>query len=129
MDPVENAFDMLSKSQRLALKLASDSVSTLMNMGRTGLTQPEELLNQVTTLLGAVGDLASATAQPLQTFITRQRELADTMASLAQAQAELAELVNTVAQRHAEVVESLESLTAPVFGMLIKNASPDEPGT
>ncbi len=129
MDPVENAFDMLNKSQRLALKLASDSVATLVQMGRVGLSQPEELLQQVTTLIGAVGDLAGATAQPLQTFITRQRELADTMASLAQAQADLADLVNVVAQRHAEVVESLESLTAPVFGLLVKNASADEPDT
>ncbi|WP_162602568.1 hypothetical protein [Nocardioides daejeonensis] len=120
MEAMDNAFEMLNKSQRLALKLTTDTISTIVSMGRTGLTQPEELLTQVTTLLGAVGDLAGATAQPLQTFITRQRELADTMASLAQAQADLAELVNVVAQRHADIVESLESVTAPLFGLVVK---------
>lgn len=112
-------FAMLDKSTRLALKVADDATNALLGLGRTA-TNPDEAIRQITTLIGAVGDLASATAQPLQDFITRQRELADMMATLASAQSDLAQVVETIAQKHAAIVESLESATAPVLGLVIK---------
>jgi hypothetical protein len=114
---VDNPFELLNKSQKLALSVAGEAFDTLLSVGRTA-AQPDEAVRQLTTLIGAVGDLASATVQPLQDFIGRQRELADTMANLASMQAELAELVETLAHKHAAIVESLESLTAPVFGLI-----------
>ena len=116
---VDNPFELLNKSQRLALNVAGEAFDTLLSVGRTA-AQPEEAVRQLTTLISAVGELASATVQPLQDFIGRQRELADTMANLATMQAELAELVETLAHKHAAIVESLESLTAPVFGLVAK---------
>lgn len=112
-------FALLNKSQRLALKVADEAATALIGLGRTA-TNPEEAVRQISALVGAIGDLASATAQPLQDFITRQRELADMMATLATAQSELAQVVETVAQKHAAIVESLEGLTAPVLGLMIK---------
>jgi len=114
---VDNPFDLLNKSQKLALNVAGEAFDTLLRVGRTA-AQPDEAVRQLATLVGAVGDLASATVQPLQDFIGRQRELADTMANLATMQSELAELVETLAHKHAAIVESLESLTAPVFGLI-----------
>jgi hypothetical protein len=116
---VDNPFELLNKSQKLALNVAGEAFDTLLSVGRTA-AQPDEAVRQLTTLISAVGELASATVQPLQDFIGRQRELADTMANLATMQAELAELVETLAHKHAAIVESLESLTAPVFGLVAK---------
>jgi hypothetical protein len=121
---VDNPFELLNKSQRLALSVAGEAFDTLLSVGRTA-TQPEEAVRQLTTLISAVGELASATVQPLQDFIGRQRELADTMANLATMQAELAELVETLAHKHAAIVESLENLTAPVFGLVAKQETAD----
>jgi len=75
----------------------------------------------------AITGLAGATAQPLQDFIVRQRELADTVATLAEAQAELAAVVAKLAERHAEAVTALEKVTAPVFAVV--GAQPTAPKT
>ena len=72
----------------------------------------------------AITGLAGATAQPLQDFIVRQRELADTVAMLAEAQADLAEVVATLAERHADAVTALERVTAPVFAMVGTEPTP-----
>lgn len=114
-------FALLDKSQRLALKVVDETATALLGLGRTA-TNPEEAIRQITALIGAVGDLASATAQPLQDFITRQRELADMMATLASAQADLAQVVESIAEKHAAIVESLETVTAPVLGLVIKES-------
>lgn len=112
-------FALLDKSQRLALKVVDETATALLGLGRTA-ANPDEAIRQITALIAAVGDLASATAQPLQDFITRQRELADMMATLASAQADLAQVVESIAEKHAAVVESLESVTAPVVGLVVK---------
>ncbi|MDP3891518.1 hypothetical protein [Nocardioides sp.] len=122
---VDNPIELLTRSQRAALDLASDTFTTLLKAGRAGVGHPDEVLHQVTALLGAVGDLAGSTAQPLQDFVTRQRELADTMAGLAQMHADMAELVSAVAQRHADVVEAMERLSAPVLGLVTRTAAED----
>src|SRR5690606_10045705 len=73
-----NPFELLTRSQRAALNLTTTAFNSLVEAGRAGITAPEEIATQVTDLLGALGNLAGATAQPLQDFVTRQRELADT---------------------------------------------------
>lgn len=121
----DNPLDLLLRSQQIALKLTSDALRTVRDTAVTGVTQPEELARQVGDLAGAVAGmanavtgLAGATAQPLQDFIVRQRELADTVATLAEAQSELATVVSTLAERHADAVLALETVTAPIFAMV-----------
>lgn len=119
-------FKLLDKSQRLALDVAGDAFNALLTVGRTA-TQPDEAVRQLSALVGAVGDLASSSVRPLQDLIAGQRELADTMATLAKAQSELADIVEAIAVKHASMVESLESLTAPVFGLVVKAEKPTPP--
>lgn len=115
-------FQLLNKSQKLALDVAGEAFDALLSLGKTA-AQPDEAIRQLSSLVSAVGDLASASVQPLQDFIVKQREIADTMANLASVQADLAAMVETLAQRHAAVVESLENLTAPVFGLVTRDAA------
>jgi ABC-type transporter Mla subunit MlaD len=128
---VDNPIDLLIRSQQIALKLAGDTLRTVTNAAYTGVTQPEELVRQVGDLAGAVAGmanaitgLAGATAQPLQDFIVRQRELADTVAMLADAQADLAGVVAKLAERHADAVTALEKVTAPVFAIVGTDPTP-----
>lgn len=127
----ENPIDLLIKSQQLALKLAGDTLRTVTSAAVTGVTAPDELVRQVGDLAGAVAGmanaitgLAGATAQPLQDFIVRQRELADTVATLAEAQADLAAVVAKLAERHADAVTALERVTAPVFAIVGTDLTP-----
>lgn len=113
-------FALLNKSQKVALGVAGDAFDALLAVGPTA-TQPEEAVRQLSTLVGAVGDLASASVQPLQDVIVRQREVAETMANLATAQSELAQIIEALAQKHAAFVESLEALSAPFFGLVVKD--------
>ena len=120
-----NPLDLLVKSQQAALKLTTDVLRTVRDTAVTGVTQPDQLAQQVGELAGAVAGMATAvtgiagaTAQPLQDFIVRQRELADTVHTLAEAQAELAGVVAKLAERHAEAVAALEKVTAPVFAIV-----------
>ncbi|GAA3806569.1 hypothetical protein [Nocardioides panacisoli] len=122
---VDNPLELMLKSQQLAVKLATDTLRTVRDTAVTGVTQPEELVRQVGDLAAAVASmgaaitgLAGATAQPLQDFIVRQRELADTVAMLAEAQADLAQVVAKLAERHADAVTALEKVTAPVFAIV-----------
>jgi hypothetical protein len=128
---VDNPLELVTKSQQLALKLAADTLRTVRDTAITGVTQPDELLGQVaalggavTGLAGAITGLASATAQPLQDFLIRQRELADTVATLAGAQAELAAVVAALADRHADAVAALERLSAPIFALTNTDPTP-----
>lgn len=133
----DNPIELLFKSQQLAMKLAGDTIRTVTGAAVTGVTAPDELVHQVGDLAGAVANmataitgLAGATAQPLQDFIVRQRELADTVAVLAEAQAELARVVAKLAERHADAVTALENVTAPVFTLVgTEPAAPQRKGT
>ncbi|WP_370247323.1 hypothetical protein [Nocardioides sp.] len=127
LDPLR----LLSKSQQVALKVAGDTLRAVRDTAVTGVTRPEDLVAEVPKLVGqvagladAVMDLTGAMAQPLQDFVVRQRELADTLATLAQAQAELAGLVATLADRHADTVTALERLSAPVFALVGTDPTP-----
>jgi hypothetical protein len=127
----ENPIDLLIKSQQMALRLAGETLRTVTTAAVSGVTAPDELVRQVGDLAGAVvgmanaiTGLAGATAQPLQDFIVRQRELADTVATLAEAQADLAAVVAKLAERHAEAVTALERVTAPVFAIVGTELTP-----
>lgn len=126
-----NPFDLLVRSQQAALKLTTDVLRTVKDTAVTGVTHPDQLTQQVGELAGAVvgmtsavTGLAGATAQPLQDFIVRQRELADTMHTLAEAQADLAGVVATLAERHADAVAALEKVTASVFSLVGTDPTP-----
>jgi hypothetical protein len=126
-----NPLELLIRSQQVALRLTTDVLRGVRDTAVTGVTQPEELARQVGDLAGAVAgmagavtSLASATAQPLQDFIVRQRELADTVHTLAEAQAELAAVVATLAERHADAVAALEKVTAPIFAVVGTEPTP-----
>lgn len=129
---VENPLEILIKSQQAALKVASDTVKALAGVAVTGVTEPKELVTQVADLAGSVAGLAGvmqnllgATAQPLQDLLVRQRELADTVAVLADAQADMAAVVSKLAERHAAAVAALEKLSSPIF--LVAGTSPTAP--
>ena len=133
----ENPIELLLAASAAATRLATDTVRFAASTAVTGVTRPDELASQlsgqVAELAGTVAGLANGvtalagtTAQPLQDFVVRQRELADTVASLAEAQADLAGIVSRLADRHAEVVSALERVTAPVFQFV--GTEPTPPG-
>lgn len=130
-----NPIELLVRSQQAALRLTTDVLRSVKDTAVAGVTHPDQVTAQLTQqvgdlagavagMAGAVGGLASATAQPLQDFIVRQRELADTMHTLAEAQAELAGVVATLAERHADAVAALERVTAPVFTLVGTDPTP-----
>jgi hypothetical protein len=110
-------WEMLNKSQRAAVGMLTGSLSKLVDMGKTGVTRPDELLHEVTAMASAIGDLASSTARPLEFFITTQKQLAESMAAFAVLQRQMAEVVEGVAASHAAVVEALELMSNPVIGV------------
>ena len=128
---VDSPLDLFIKPQKPALGLAADTLRLARDTAVTGVTQPDQLVKQVAELAAAVASMSSAitgiassTAQPLQDFIVRQRELADTVSALADAQADLAGVVATLAERHADVVSALEKVTAPVFAVVGTSPTP-----
>lgn len=113
----ENPWEMLARSQRAAASLLVETVSKMVDMGKTGVTHPEEVLHQVTAMVGAVGQLAGSTAQPLEMFLNSQRQLAETMAAYAVLQRQLADVMETAAANHAAIVQALELMSSPVIGV------------
>ena len=125
---VNESIEMLSKAQKASINLAAETITAVARAGKAGLTQPDEILNQMAALLGAAGDLAGYAVQPLQTFIERQRELADTMVTLAELHSQLADVVSTVARHHAGVVDALEALSSPLLAFAKEaDVIPDPP--
>ena len=113
-------WEMITKSQRAAVAMFTGSVSKLVDMGRAGVTRPDELLHEVTAMASAIGDLASSTARPLEFFVSSQKQLAESMAAFAVLQRQMADVVEQVAASHAAVVDALELLSNPVIGVAHK---------
>ena len=113
-------WEMISKSQRAAVGMFTGSVSKLVDMGKAGVTRPDELLHEVTAMASAIGDLASSTARPLEFFLNSQKQLAESMAAFAVLQRQTADVVEQVAASHAAVVDALELLSNPVIGVAHK---------
>lgn len=113
-------WEMISKSQRAAVGMFTGSVSKLVDMGKAGVTRPDELLHEVTAMASAIGDLASSTARPLEFFVNSQKQLAESMAAFAVLQRQTADVVEQVAASHAAVVDALELLSNPVIGVAHK---------
>jgi hypothetical protein len=113
----DNPWDVIARSQRAAVGMFTGSVSKLVDMGKTGVTRPDELLREVAAMAAAIGDLASSTARPLEFFISSQKQLAESMAAFAVLQRQMAEVVEGVAASHAAVVDALELMSNPVIGV------------
>jgi hypothetical protein len=126
----DTPWDLITRSQRAAIGLLSDTVSTMVDMGRAGVTRPEEVLHQVTALASAAGDLAASTARPLEIFLESQRQLAETMSAFAVLQRQLADVMDTAATNHAAIVQALEMMTAPVMTVAqrVRSSPGTEPG-
>jgi len=119
-------WDMITKSQRAAVGLFTDTVTKLADMGKTGVTRPDELLREVTAMASAMGDIASSTARPLEFFINSQRQLAESMAAFAVLQRQMTEVVESAAASHAAIVDALELMSNPVLGVAHKLRSEDK---
>jgi hypothetical protein len=124
MADTPNPLELLFRSQQAALKLATDTARALRENTLAGVTPGEGYLGQmsdaaqaVVGLSTAMSGLAAASIQPLEEFVTRQRELAESAATVAKAQADLAAVAAKLAERHAEAVTALEKLSAPLFAL------------
>jgi len=124
---VDNTLELLSKAQRASVSLAADTFIGLVNATKTGLTNPDELLEQMAGFISATGDMMGMAAQPLQSFIVRQQELAEAMANLAELHSQLADVVATVARHHKGVVDALEALSNPLIGFAAKTEDVPHP--
>ncbi len=122
----ENPWEMIARSQRAAVHLFAETMSTVVDMGKAGVTRPEEVLAQVSAMAAAMGDLAGSTARPLEFFLNSQRQLAETMAAFAVLQRQMAEVVESAAANHAAIVQALELMSNPVIGVAQKLRS-EEP--
>ena len=127
----DNAWDRITRSQRAAAGLFTDTVTKLVEMGKAGVTRrPDELLSDVAAMAGAIGELAGSTARPLEMFLDSQRQLAETMTAFAVLQRQLADLLDRAAANQVAVVEALELMANPMLGVahrLRGNDDPDEP--
>src|SRR5215210_5060860 len=109
----ENPLDKIARTQRAAAGLFVDTVSRLVDMGKAGVTRPDEVVREVGAMAAAIGELAGSTAKPLEAFLVSQRQLADTMGAFAVLQRQLADVLETAAANHAAIVEALELMANP----------------
>ena len=125
----ENPWEMIARSQRAAVGLFAETMSTVVEMGKAGVTRPEEVLAQVSAMAAAMGDLAGSTARPLEFFLDSQRRLAETMEAFAVLQRQMAEVVEGAAANHAAIVQALEMMSNPVIGVAqrLRNEEAPEP--
>lgn len=112
---MDDPLSAIARSQKAAARLVGETFDGVVRASRTGLSEPQEALNRVISLIAAVGDLAASTSRPLESLLTSQRNLANAMASFAQLQADMAEVLTQVAASHAAVVDALELLATPAF--------------
>ena len=110
-------WQLLSSSQKKAMGLVSEAFDGVIRLGRDAVTQPEEALHRLTTLVAAVGDLAASSTRPMESLLASQRNLANAMTSFAQLQKEMAEVVERLAANHTAVVDALEKLAGPALSV------------
>ena len=123
----EYPWERIARTQRAAAGLFADAVSRLVDMGKTGVTRPDELVRDVGAMASALGELAGSTAKPLEAFLAGQRQLAETMSAFAVLQRQVADLVEVAAANHAAIVEALEMMTGPVVGVAQRLRGSDDP--
>lgn len=122
-------WERIARTQRAAAGLFVDAVSRLVDMGKTGVTKPDELVSDVVAMATALGELAGTTAKPLEAFLDSQRQLAETMSAFAVLQRQVADLVEVAAANHAAIVEALEMMTSPVTGVAQRLRSSSDTGS
>jgi hypothetical protein len=112
---IQQSLGMLTKSQQVAIGLLSDSMSTLASISRVGMqVMPDEALVAIQALASATGTLAAETVEPLNNFISAQRNIAETMEKFSAVQHDLADVVGLLARQHLAVVGAMEALTGPL---------------
>ena len=117
MDAREALSQSVSKSQRVALGLVGEAFEGVVRASRAGISEPQDALNRITSLIAAIGDLAASSTKPMEALLTNQRNLANAMASFAQLQSDMAEVLAQVAASHAAVVDALEKLATPALAV------------
>lgn len=110
-------WQLLTSSQKKAMSLVSEAFEGVVKLGHDAVTQPEEALQRLTTLVAAVGDLAASSTKPMESLLASQRNLANAMTAFAQLQTEMAEVVERLAASHNAVVDALEKLAGPVLSV------------
>ena len=110
-------WQMLSSSQKKAMGLVTEAFDGVVKLGRDAVTQPEETLQRLTTLVAAIGDLAASSTKPMESLLASQRNLANAMSAFAQLQKEMAEVVDRLATSHGAVVDALEKLAGPALSV------------
>lgn len=108
---------MLSASQKKALGLVNEAFDNVVKVGKAGVSQPEEALARITTLIAAVGDLAASSTKPVEAMLASQRNLANAMTAFAALQKEMAEVVERLAQNHVTLVDAMDKLASPALGI------------
>jgi hypothetical protein len=123
----DTPWEMISRSQRAAVGLLSDTVSSLVELGRAGVARPDEVLSEVTAVVSALRDLIGSTARPLEYLVESQRQLAETMSAFAVLQRQLADLMETAASNQAAVVQALEMMSNPFLAVAdrVRSSRPD----
>ncbi len=126
----DHAWERITRSQRAAAARLLETVGDIVELGKTGVTRPEEALRQVTSFAAAAAELAGSTAQPLEMFLTSQRQLAETMKAYAALQRQLADVLDTAAANHVAVVQAVELIASPMMAVAHRlrgeGASPED---
>lgn len=110
----ESPWERIARSQRAAAARLVETLGGIVELGRTGVTRPDEALRQVTSFASALAEVAGSTAQPLEMFLSSQRQLAETMRAYAVLQRQLADVLDTAAANHAAIVQAVELMASPV---------------
>jgi hypothetical protein len=114
MPDTPSPMDTMVRLQRRALRNVADAYRDLLPGGRRAAGRSEELVGQITGVLGAVRELVATSSEPAADFLRNQRALAETMTNLAIAQRQTADLLEMMATNHSAAVSALETLLAGV---------------
>jgi ABC-type transporter Mla subunit MlaD len=123
----EHPWDRIARTQRAAAARLVETLGGVVELGRTGITHPDEAMRQVSSFAAAVADFAGSSAQPLEMFLTSQRQLAETMKAYAALQRQLADVLDTAAANHVAIVQALELMTSPMTAVAHRLRGEDEP--
>lgn len=111
-----DALERMWESQRAALGLMTEALTSLGDVARAGPARPDEAIRQFQSVVSTFGELVASGAQPMEEFIESQRKLAAALASSATLARELAGVLDAAATNHAAGVDALEAFTMPIRG-------------
>ncbi len=76
-------WQLVTSSQKKAMGLVSEAFEGVVKLGRDAVTQPEEALQRLTTLVAAVGDLAASSTKPMESLLACISNLSNAMTAFA----------------------------------------------